>query len=148
MRKGRVVVTANEKDDHFWTHDLYIESLEHTCLGDAVYELANSMTSSEIRDGETETFHRWSRIKVPDSYADLVAESAAEHVLEMLDGEYAGPDGGDDQPAPAMLEAAGEFVKAVVNEYVPWRCEPDGHTEKVDLLKWCEEHSPELLEDE
>lgn len=141
-------MSENEKDDHFWTHDPDAESLEHTCLGDAVYELASGMTPNEIRDGGTETFRRWSRIKVPDSYADLVAESAAEHVLEMLDDEYAGPDGGEDQPAPAMLEAAGEFVKAVVREYVPWRCEPDGHTEKVDLLKWCKKHVPEFLEDE
>ena len=141
-------MSGNEKEDHLWSHDVDATELEHTCLWDAVYEMVNGMTLREIREAGMETFHRWGRIKVPGSFVDSIAESALEHALEILDDEYGGPDGSDPQPSDTMSKAAAAFAKAIADEYIPWECEHDGHTEKIDLLKWCKEHAPELLEDE
>lgn len=49
-----------------------------------------------------------------------------ERVLEELDEEYGDPNGDFPEPTKAMKEAADTFMKVVLDEYVPWNCEPTG----------------------
>jgi len=63
---------------------------------------------------------------------DLAGEGHAipgrvlEEVLERLDEEYGDPDGDPFDATAKMWEAANAFACAVLDEYVPWMCEPTG----------------------
>lgn len=47
-----------------------------------------------------------------------------DHLLEHLDEEYGDPQGGIDDPTPAMIAAEKAFHEVVLAEYETWACKP------------------------
>jgi hypothetical protein len=63
-------------------------------------------------------------------WAERLAGRALETVLDRLDDEYGG-DVDSTEPTPEMKAAAETFVRAVVDQYVPYACEPNGEVIEV-----------------
>lgn len=64
-------------------------------------------------------------------FIPILAEKFAEDTLEMLDEEHGDPDGDPTKPSQRMKDAALEFARVVVDEYIPWGCEPTGEVIEV-----------------
>lgn len=83
------------------------------------------------------------RMKVGD-WTKRLAGQALETVLDLLDDEY-GPDGDSTEPTPKMKAAAETFVRAVVDQYVPWMCEPNGEVVEITREQAEKYYNEELL---
>lgn|SRR5574343_790476 len=64
-------------------------------------------------------------------FIPILAEKFAEDALEILDEEHGDPDGDPTKPSQRMKDAALEFAMVVVDEYIPWGCEPTGEVIEV-----------------
>jgi hypothetical protein len=71
-----------------------------------------------------------------------VAGNALEEILCSLDEEYADMDGNPTEPTTAMLEAKDALAKAILQDYVPYNCEPTGNT-----TLWSEEEFRKVVGD-
>jgi hypothetical protein len=67
-----------------------------------------------------------------------------ERMLEILDEEYGNPDGREDEPTPAMLEAEKAFLAVMQREYRPWACE-EITSKEIEVMPWVREHAPNWL---
>lgn len=65
------------------------------------------------------------RKRLDDGEADRIAANALEATLECLDDEYGSPDDSF-EATPAMKAVAKAYAEVVVQDYVPWQCEPTG----------------------
>lgn len=73
--------------------------------------------------------------------------SAAEYLLEDMDEEFGDPDGPTESGVTAgMREAEAALEAAVLKDYVPWACEPNGKIHVVNVADWVRENAPNWLE--
>lgn len=137
----------SEQDDVMWGRDEWGGELE-SCLDYAVERATDGWTSSMIREAGSLIFQRCRRRKVVprEDWIEQVLETLFDSLSEEYDSRGC-LESLDKEPSPQDLDAARSFVEDVCKRYVPWQCEPDGHTETVNLVKWCEENAPELLEE-
>jgi hypothetical protein len=123
------------RDVVFWS-DGVSEELCWQTEDDAVEGILDGITDWPT----TLTIHGFARMK-----ADTVCLDPLERCLEVLDEEFGNPDGGEDYPTPAMVEAEAAFVAVVYREYVPWACE-EVCQKTVEVMSWVREHRPGWLD--
>ena len=63
-------------------------------------------------------------------------EDVLEDLINRLDEDYGSPDGPSNITAD-MIQAETEFIRVVVQEYIPWTCELV-KIENVNISKWLE----------
>ena len=80
-----------------------------------------------------------------ETYAQLIADRALDNALENLDDEYLGECTNFTTPTDKMKAAALEFGRAIVSDYVPWTCEPNG--EVIEYTREQAEHEEKCLAD-
>lgn len=112
------------------------EELTHEDMNDAIADVLDA--ADELP--ETLEIQGFARVKVT-----LLGNDILENILESLDDKYGGR-GEDAEPTREMGAAAEIFTNAILEEYVPWRCEAV-ISKTIDVNKWVKEHAPHWLDD-
>lgn len=77
----------------------------------------------------------YKRMTIPESWAEAFAEGCLESALCDLDCDYGDENGDYTQPTERMKQAALALAKVILDEYVPWQCEPTGKVVTVTKEK-------------
>jgi hypothetical protein len=92
-------------------------------VAEAVSELLNQDTERKDWPLKVKVFRRMKVLPIP---ACRLEETIVESTWELLEEGLGDPEGSTRKPTPRVLEAAAAFVKVMLEEYVPWACEPTG----------------------
>lgn len=126
----------------FWDTD-DAELLSYTDIDEAV-EMILDGGDWEILPKEIEiTGYKRAEVRID---LESEAEGICEHILDRLDNDH---EFGGEEPITSIddiKDHAVHFLKEVVKEYTPWRCER-ACTIKIDAVKWVKENAPCWLED-
>lgn len=96
-------------------------------LDEKLYDCVHCVLSETIQDMESNGIPVLPEMLIIQRFQPMsilnVLERAytLEHVLEVLDEEFADPGDGVDPSTPAMFKAEEEFKKIIIAEYKPWK---------------------------
>jgi hypothetical protein len=136
-----------ENKIEFWANE-YEGNLHHRNIDDAIEDILSGewgppSTIKELEDIEEIELCGYVRMEVNEDVDKLVLYHM-EHLLEGLDEEY--NCGEPTEITDSMKEAAAEFIRKVLAEYVPWNCE-SVITVTVPVMEWVKANRPDWLEE-
>lgn len=138
------VETLDEFKAKFWEIDGFDdEVLIHDDPEDAIQDYFDDLSDydlSEIPDELVVVGY------APMKITEIMIGDPLNRILEDLDSEYGDPNGNHMEPSERLLALEREFVKAIIEEYVPWACERTGEKVVINMREWVLKNHPEYFE--
>lgn len=94
------------------------------------------------------TIYAWDRVNIADEFPRQTTRWLAERLIEEVNENYGGEDSCDGPSEETIVEALLPKVKELIDQFIPWRCEPTGQQrvyQPAEVEAILRETYPEML---